>query len=128
MIETALVFDKQGRTLHWHEPSGRSGGSIPDTRSLWDVLWEHRPIEKGGSGRLGGVAHTHPWDGFSGPSQTDVTTFRACEQGLGGLFLWPVVTFTHINWLRYNPDTRLYETIRKPFRLVGAKELRDKSL
>jgi hypothetical protein len=127
MIETALVFDKQGRILHWHEPPGRSGGSIPDSRNLWDVLWEHRPIAKGGTGRLGGVAHTHPWDGPSGPSQTDVTTFRACEQGLGDLFVWPVVTFTHVTWLRYNPFIDRYMEVPELFPLEGLEELRQKS-
>ena len=76
MMETALVFDREGRTIHWHEPPGRSGGSLPDSRDLWGVLWEHR-------GHLGGVAHTHPWDGPAGPSHTDLTTFRAVELGLG---------------------------------------------
>ena len=126
MIETALVFDKQGNILHWHEPVGRSGGSLPDSRGLWDVLWEHRPLEKGGTGLLGGVAHTHPWKGPSGPSYTDVTTFRACEQGLGETLLWPVVTFTHITWFRFNSDSH-YEKVDQPFPLQGLEELREKS-
>ena len=96
MMETALVFDLNGKTIYFHEPAGRSGGSIPDTRSLWDILWENRD-------RLGGVAHTHPWDGPSGPSQTDVTTFDAIERGLGKHLLWPVVTFTDVTYVVRNP-------------------------
>lgn len=98
MMETALVFDWEGRTIHWHEPPGRSASSLPDSRSLWDVLWEHRSSKNGGTGRLAGVAHTHPWNGPTGASQTDLTTFRAVELGLGQRLLWPIVTFTHIRW------------------------------
>ena len=113
MMEHAFVFDTEGRVIQYHTPQtvlreserkGWSGGSIPDTRSLWDVLWERRQ-SLGGSGRkvgwegpTGGVAHTHPWDGPTGPSQTDVTTFSAIEQGLGQRLLWPVVTFTHVTY------------------------------
>ncbi len=94
MMETALVFDKQGKTICFHEPNGRSSGSIPDSRNLWDILWENRE-------RLGGVAHTHPWDGESWPSHTDVTTFRAVELGLGVKLLWPIATFTDIKVFVY---------------------------
>ncbi len=96
MMEVALVFDLNGNTIHWHEPPGRSGGSIPDTRSLWDILWENRE-------RLGGVAHTHPWDGPAYPSHTDLTTFDAIERGLGKHLLWPVVTFTEVLYVVRNP-------------------------
>lgn len=96
MMETALVFDLHGNTIHWHEPQGRSGGSLPDSRSLWDVLWENRE-------RLGGVAHTHPWDGPAHPSGTDTTTFDAIERGLGKRLLWPVVTFTDVVYVVRNP-------------------------
>lgn len=96
MIETALVFDKNGKTIHWHEPHGRNGGALPDSRDLWDVLWENRD-------RLGGVAHTHPWEGETGPSQTDLTTFDAVERALGRQLLWPVVSFTHVTYVVRNP-------------------------
>ena len=96
MMETALVFDRNGKTICFHEPAGRSSGSIPDTRSLWDIVWENR-------GNLGGVAHTHPWDGPAHPSMTDVTTFDAIERGLGQHLLWPVVTFTEVAYVVRNP-------------------------
>ncbi len=125
MIETALVFDKHGRPLHWHLPPGRSAGYLPDSTTLWDVLWEHREY-------LGGVAHTHPWSGATGPSSTDLTTFDAVERGLGVRLVWPIVTFTHIVYLAWQGPGRLeYEeaTVRR-FRLRRADidELRELSM
>ncbi len=95
MIETALVFDKNGKTIHWHLPPGRNSGVIPDTRELWEILWENRAI-------LGGVAHTHPWDGPAWYSRTDVTTFRAIDNALGQNLLWPVVTFTEVGYFQWH--------------------------
>lgn len=87
--ETRLVFDQEGKTLLWPHDPNRSAGYLPDSQSLWDFLWEHRA-------ELGGVAHTHPWDGPSWASGTDVTTFSAIERGLGRRLYWPIVTFTDI--------------------------------
>ena len=95
MMETALVFDRNGKTICFHEPPGRSGGSIPDTRDLWEIIWENRE-------NLGGVTHTHPWDGPAHPSITDVTTFDAIEKALGKHLLWPVVTFTEVTYVVRN--------------------------
>lgn len=114
MMETALVFDWEGRTIHWHEPPGRSGGALPDSRDLWDVLWEHRSKKTGGTGRLGGVAHTHPWDGPTGASGTDLSTFRAVELGLGQRLWWPIVTFTHSHWFRRRANVSLAEMAAQP--------------
>lgn len=87
-IETGLVFDRKGKTIHWHLPPGRDGGYIPDTRSLWEVMWDNRHD-------LGGFAHTHPWRGEAWPSsEPDLTTFQAIEDGLGLRLQWWVVTFT----------------------------------
>jgi hypothetical protein len=127
MIETALVFDLDGKTIHWHEPNDRSMTHIGDTRDLWDVLWENRA-------RLGGVAHTHPWNGRAVPSETDLTTFDVDERGLGKKLLWPVVTFNDVtyiarlgrigdpnsSWVRIEPDTI-------PFQIEGLEELRIRS-
>ena len=110
-METALVFNREGTALIWHTPHGRTQGSIPDSRFLWDMLWTFRH-------QLGGVAHTHPWDGHAAPSRTDVTTFRAIEVGLGRLLLWPIVTFTEVRWYGYDPYTGDYgevgETVTAP--------------
>lgn len=89
MIEVALVFDPNGKPIYWHLPPGGSSCSIPDSQTLWDVLWEHKDW-------LGGVAHTHPFRGLPLPSYTDVTTFAACESGLGARLLWPIVTINHV--------------------------------
>ena len=53
MLEAALVFDKEHRVLGWHLPQGRTAVSLPDSRALWELLWDNRAI-------LGGVAHSHP--------------------------------------------------------------------
>jgi hypothetical protein len=101
MLETAFVFDSLGHVVHWHEPPGRSGGYLPDSKDLWDYLWETRLT-------LGGVAHSHPWDGLSFPSNTDVTTFRAIELGLGKRLLWPIVTFSEVGYYVFNPVSKQY--------------------
>lgn len=102
MIEVALVFNKMGEPIHWHVPPGASGGAIPDSRNLWDVLWENRH-------NLGGVAHTHPWNGSPHPSITDVTTFDAVEKGLGQSLVWPIVTMTDVVF--YNRWHREFERL-----------------
>jgi len=99
MIEAAFVFDKDGKIIHWHLPAGRTGGSLPDSRDLWEVMWENREI-------LGGVAHTHPWSGQPWPSGTDVTTFSACERALGRRLVWPIITFDRIECFRWRKPTR----------------------
>lgn len=83
MIETGVVINVHGEPIHWHEPAGRSGGSLPDSRSLWDVLWQAHQ-----AGWLAGFAHTHPGTGVPGPSQTDVSTFVAIENALGRTLNW----------------------------------------
>lgn len=99
-MEAALVFDRRGDPIYWHAPPDRSQAYLPDSRDLWAVLWENRE-------QLGGVAHTHPWNGSAGPSQTDVTTFAAVETGLGRRLLWPIVTFTEIVWFEWVGPGRL---------------------
>ncbi len=122
VIEVALVFDVEGRVLYWHLPPGRSGGAIPDSRNLWEVLWENRE-------RLGGVAHTHPWYGDTGPSGTDVTTFAAIEAGLGKRLLWPIVTFDRVVMLKWSgPEKFSYSRFTEgTLRVDGIERLRDLS-
>jgi len=91
VIEVALVFDSMGDPIHWHVPLEATSGAIPDSRELWDVLWENRK-------RLGGVAHTHPWVGSALPSDTDITTFSSIESGIGRHLVWPVVTLSEVNY------------------------------
>jgi hypothetical protein len=76
MTEAGVVVDFRGEPIFWHLPEGRTSGGIPDTRKLWDVLWENRA-------GLWGFAHTHPGSGHPTPSHTDITTFAAIEAALG---------------------------------------------
>jgi hypothetical protein len=55
---------------------------------------------------LGGVAHSHPWEGEAHPSGTDVSTFRAIELGLGKRLLWPIVTLSEVRYYAVNPLTQ----------------------
>jgi hypothetical protein len=105
MKEVALVFDKDGRALYWMD--GSSGAAIPDSSSLWDILWAHRKT-------VGGVAHTHPWDGPSSPSGTDITTFAAIEKGLNLRLVWPVITMTHELYIYLSPSDEVYTGMFPP--------------
>lgn len=123
-MEAGLVFDFHGGLIHWHLPADRSEGALPDSRPLWDVLWESREI-------IGGVAHTHPWNGVPTPSHTDVTTFAAVEKGLGRRLVWPIVTFTDVIYLTWvGPGEHVYEEMeQRRFRIHRdlIEELRDLS-
>jgi hypothetical protein len=85
MHEVAMVFDKEGRAMRW---SGGESASLPDSSDLWNFLWENRE-------QVMGVAHSHPWDGPTRPSGTDLTTYTAIERGLGRKLVWPIITMTH---------------------------------
>lgn len=98
MIEVAMVFTKEGKMIYLQP--GSSAGSVADSCRLWDEIWENRKI-------VGGVAHTHPWTGTTHPSYEDVTTFRAIEAGLGELLLWPIITFTHVNYFSWHDQGEL---------------------
>jgi Prokaryotic homologs of the JAB domain len=84
-LEAAVVLARDWHPIHFHAPAGRTYGSLPDSRDLWSVLWEHR-------GSLLGVAHSHPGGGVPRPSFEDVTTFSAVERALGVRILWPIIT------------------------------------
>lgn len=120
MNETALVFDRDGKTLFWHEPEGRTAGSIPDTDILWDVLWENRS-------HLGGVAHTHPWDGPARASAIDLRTFNAVERALGRRLLWPIVTFNRVAYLHWRAVRKDYVPFSPKITILDIEELRRRS-
>lgn len=84
-IEAGVVLDNNNKPLHWHLPPGRSVGGLPDSRDLWEVIWENRD-------NLSGIAHSHPGTGKPGPSHTDVTTFAAVEAALGRRLDWWIVS------------------------------------
>jgi hypothetical protein len=94
MMEAAVVVGLDGNPIHWHSPPGRTSVAIPDTRTLWDVLWENRD-------NLAGVAHSHPGSGLPGPSLEDVTTFAAVESGLGRRLNWWIISTDRVVHLRW---------------------------
>jgi len=94
MIETGVVIDLQGVPLHWHTPSNRTSVALPDSRDLWDVLWNNRQ-------NLQGFAHTHPGRGLPSPSSEDLTTFAAIEAALGQRLSWWIVNEGHVVLLRW---------------------------
>lgn len=94
MIEAGVVLVRN-EPVFWHLPAGRTGGSLPDSRKLWDVLWELRKEV------TLGVAHSHPGFGVPGPSWTDITTFAAVELGLGRRLAWPIITMDHVAIVRW---------------------------
>jgi hypothetical protein len=120
MMEVALVFDREGKTLYWHEPPGRTAGHLPDSEALWAVLWENRD-------RLGGVAHSHPWSGLAQPSRTDLSTFDAVERGLGRQLLWVVVTMDDVAYIARTRRQDDFCYVRPDFVLEGLAELRARS-
>ncbi len=120
--EEAVVIDIEGHAIHWHCPRGVSGGAIPDSRELWDVLWDNRSS-------VAGVAHTHPFDGPAYPSLTDLTTFEAVEAGLGRRLVWWIVTFTEVGVFRRGEDGDVIKTVLSVDSAVAPvlHELRERS-
>jgi hypothetical protein len=88
-LESGVVVGLDGSPLYWHLPLERTAGSLPNSRPLWDVFWEHRD-------NLLGFAHSHPGVGIPAPSQEDRTTFSAVERGLGKRLSWWICTETHL--------------------------------
>ena len=113
MREMAMVFSHEGKALFWLGPRGHTEGSIPDSEILWQRIWSNRA-------EIGGVAHTHPWDGKPGPSHTDVTTWDAIERALGKRMLWPIVSMTDVVFYVRNPLTG--EFVETPSTFAGQKD------
>jgi hypothetical protein len=104
-IETGVVVNLKGEPIYWHLPPGRIAGYLPDSRSLWDVLWDNR-------NDLMGFAHSHPGSGFPGPSMEDLTTFSAVERGLGRRLLWWICTKDQVlTWAWDGPDKYHYAAV-----------------
>lgn len=96
MIEVAVLFDTYGAPILWHLPPGRTQTSIPDSAALWMTIWDNRAI-------VGGLAHTHPWNGPAVPSYTDIRTFGAIEKALGKRLVWPIVTLSDVaHYIHHN--------------------------
>ena len=106
MTETGAVIDIEGDVVFWHLPLHRSSASLPDSRTLWEVLWDTFQ-----AGTLQGFAHSHPGGGIPGPSYTDVTTFAAVEAALGRRLTWWITSSDHavsVTWA--GPDRLQYLT------------------
>ena len=104
MIEAGVVIDKCGWPAFWHLPAGRSAGSLPDSRTLWDVIWDAFKADT-----LLGFAHSHPGSGVPAPSYSDVTTFAAVEAALGKRLDWWITSSDHVVLLRWSgPDKISY--------------------
>jgi len=138
MIETALIFDREGKTLRFFEPPGRSAGYIPDVQAKGDMGWTERQGQilfyyvQENADRIGGIAHTHPWKGPARPSSIDLATFDVLDSLVPGRnLLYPVITFTDIAWVTrsiFGNDT--YEAIDPKYitiTLEGLEELRKRS-
>lgn len=120
MIEAGVVVTMTG-AVYWHLPDGRSGGALPDSRRLWDVLWELRKEE------FLGFAHSHPGSGTPGPSWTDLTTFAAVELGLGRRLDWWITSSNRVILLGWaGPGKHDYNAslVEEP---TWAEQLRDYS-
>jgi len=119
MREVGCVINLEGRAMYWHEPQDRSVASIPDSRSLWDILWENRVL-------VSGFAHTHPGLGPAVPSSTDLSTFKAIEAGLGMRLEWWIATGDQIALIRWT-SSRGYVASTPPYEQLWLAELRIRS-
>lgn len=94
MMEVGAVIAKDGSVIHWHLPPNRTNVALPDSRDLWQILWDNRH-------NLAGFAHSHPGSGLTGPSMTDLTTFAAIESALGVRLQWWITskdTLIELEW------------------------------
>lgn len=83
-MEVGLLLGLGYEILYWHNPEGRSEAYLPDSRTLWEVIWENRD-------KVIGFAHSHPGVGVPGPSWEDITTFAAVEAALGKRLNWWII-------------------------------------
>jgi proteasome lid subunit RPN8/RPN11 len=118
MLEAGVILDLKGNPLHWHEPK-HSSVFIPDSRDLWQVFWENRD-------NLSGFAHSHPGSGRTSPSDTDRTTFKAVEAGLGKRLDWWITTSDTMILARYHSFVDDYLTVEvnmQPDWLIKLREI-----
>lgn len=94
-MEVGVVVDREGQVLYWHVPPGRCHTGLPDSRTLWEVLWERRA-------ELGGFAHSHPGRGEPCPSALDRSTFSAIEAALGRRLDWWITSEDTLGLFRFD--------------------------
>ena len=105
MREAYAVLGKDQKVLLMQLPGGGSSVAIPDSRNLWEFIWEHRD-------EITGIAHTHPGGGIPGPSYEDLTTFRAIEKGLGKRLEWWIATKDFLSLYVYEDREYVFELVR----------------
>lgn len=122
--EAGVLISKSGDPIYWHLPEDRTAASLPDSRSLWDVTWEHRMS-------VLGFAHSHPGAGhYPSPSNEDLTTFSAIERGLGRRLTWWIANDSALTILLWaGPSEYIYaaEHVRVGHEPPWVVELRQKS-
>jgi hypothetical protein len=102
MREAGALIGLDSSVIYWHIPFDRTGAMLPDSRSLWDVIWENRE-------NVLGFAHSHPGSGMPGPSYEDVTSFSPIELGLGRRLQWWITSSDRlavVTWV--GPDAYSY--------------------
>lgn len=104
-LEAGVVVGYEGEPVFWHLPEGRTAGYLPDSRQLWEVLWENRH-------NVYGFAHSHPGSGLPGPSWEDITTFAAIELGLGRRLVWWITSSNSLSVVLWaGPGKHDYEVM-----------------
>lgn len=102
MIEAGVVLNLEGQPLYWHLPESRTNVLLPDSKSLWDILWDNRD-------NISGFAHSHPGKGTPTPSHTDLTTFDGIEKALGKNLDWFITSEDRMIFIRWGgPETLDY--------------------
>lgn len=124
MQEAGVLVDAQGKPIYWHVPANRTTSYLPDSRDLWEVIWENRHT-------LYGYAHSHPGSGVPGASTEDITTFSAVEKGIGRRLVWWITSstdVTHYLWRGpQNHDYRSHVDLLVPHGFSWLEELRSLS-
>jgi hypothetical protein len=121
LLETGVIVDHHDRPVFWHEPQNRTGGSLPDSQSFWNVIWECKD-------QIKGIAHTHPGAGMPYPSYEDITTFAGVEAGLGRRLQWWVASqdkLVGVQWV--GPHRYDYSVVQLTEEPLWVYDLRDKS-
>jgi len=93
-LEAGVLLSVTEEPIYWHVPNNRSSSALPDSRELWNKIWENKD-------KVLGFAHSHPL-GIICPSQEDITTFSAIEIAIGKRLLWPILTKEVITYWQWN--------------------------
>lgn len=120
-LEAGVVFDFDMNPIYWHVPENREIAYIPDSRALWNFLWENKD-------NVFGFAHSHPGPWKPRPSSTDLKTFSSIELSLGKRFLWPIISKDDITLLAWRGESKYdYREVFLDQKLHWLTELRDVS-